>query len=83
MALDKDLWLAYHCYLHLGPHLNHQILDLSCLAHFLVRLLGCELALNKSGVGVATVALRISMKLISGGVLFLSSLPMGLLSHLT
>ena len=83
LALEKDIWLAYHWYLQLDPHLNPQILELCWLSHWSVRLLGCGLALKRSGIGVPVDASQIDAKILSGGHVFIEPLPLEILSNIT
>ena len=66
MTLDKDLWLDYHWYFYLDKHMNIQIMDPFCLSRNLVRLLGCGLDLEMSGVSVPTTTSWTETKLLAG-----------------
>ena len=81
LALEKYLWSDYHWGLHLDPHLTFQNLELSCLKHCWVCLLGGGLDLNFPGVCVIAAASWISMKLLAGGWVFLAFLSLDVLSH--
>ena len=82
LALEKGLLLDYHWCFCLLIHLDLQIMELICLAHFWERLFGCDFYLNQSGVCFPAAVSRLSAKLLAGRWVFLASLPLELFSHL-
>ena len=60
-------FFAYRWGFHLDPQLNLQIVEMRCLAHFWMSLLGCDFSLKRSGGGVPVFASWISIKLLAEG----------------